>query len=619
MEKGKRIDKHFKFVDILFYITCVGICFLLFSHSDLLVTANNAMMLLEGRWKDFYTACYELGGNYNANYLISTFVVFAIWNIPFKILGSLPAYWGDWSEAFFVWNKILPSIVFIGSAYLIYKISKEILLFDSRKAKLTAWIFLTAPVAIFCQFIFSQYDIFTVFFMLLGMYYYFKADDNKKYRFLFVLFFGIATTFKYFALVYFFVLLLLKEKDIFKILLNSFYVAVPTIMCGVVYFLLDRQSFITSVLGFSVLDRAVGNGIEIGLTTLNLAVVALCIVMAWSYFTNVVNKDLWISYVLYFCAGISFAIFTFMHWHPQWMIMAIPFWTIMFMNNSKADVFIWLDLLFGVAFNILAANKYATICDENLLKNGILSSLFVIKKDAEITLSDVYVFSDVSMLYAILVAIMIIYFVFNHPSRIKEGDQKTIEEIKMIIRIRFVVYILSFIVPISIAAKSLYNMPERWWSISLDNTWGAYGDLEKKTNIISQSLTLPEGRITSVDVYLATCQNIITTSYIDLLIMDEETEEILAVDRVESTEIKDCECVTFEFNEVFLEEKKYTFVFETNMSEEEPILLFAKPDKNIHIPQRETIIKEYSKDVFKINGKIMDNIHLVMSIYGYSS
>ena len=79
MEEKQGIRKYFNIIDILIYITCIAICFLIFSHSDLLVTAHNATMLLEGRWKDFYTACYELGGNYNANYLISTFVVFAIW------------------------------------------------------------------------------------------------------------------------------------------------------------------------------------------------------------------------------------------------------------------------------------------------------------------------------------------------------------------------------------------------------------------------------------------------------------------------------------------------------------------------------------------------------------
>ena len=85
----------------------------------MLITAGHAGEYLKGHITDFYSACYKTDELYGANYLPTTFVLFAIWNIPMKILGLLPDFMGDWTVAFAFWNKLLPTVFYFLSGYLL--------------------------------------------------------------------------------------------------------------------------------------------------------------------------------------------------------------------------------------------------------------------------------------------------------------------------------------------------------------------------------------------------------------------------------------------------------------------------------------------------------------------
>lgn len=118
--------------------------------------------------------------------------------------------------------------------------------FGEKKAKLCKFAFLVFPIGVFSQFIFSQYDIFTVFFMVLGLYFYVRGGLWK-----FALSFGVAATFKYHALLFFLILLVLREKKIRNLIKYAVVMAVPLMIevlpnIGNIYFK-------RNVLGFGVL------------------------------------------------------------------------------------------------------------------------------------------------------------------------------------------------------------------------------------------------------------------------------------------------------------------------------------------------------------------------------
>ena len=55
------------------FVTCV--------HSDVKLTGNRSFLMYK-HFSDFYDASYQQSGGYWANYLPSTVIAYAIWNLP---------------------------------------------------------------------------------------------------------------------------------------------------------------------------------------------------------------------------------------------------------------------------------------------------------------------------------------------------------------------------------------------------------------------------------------------------------------------------------------------------------------------------------------------------------
>ena len=227
-------------------ISAVILMFLFFTcaYGDLMLTGNRSFLMYE-HFTDFYKASYEQSHGYYANYLPSTFLAYAIWNLPLYLTGHAPQAMLTNSFINNMWYKLLPVLLYYATSHLIYQIGVEVG-FGEKKAKLCKFAFLVFPIGVFSQFIFSQYDIFTVFFMVLGLYFYVRGGLWK-----FALSFGVAATFKYHALLFFLVLLVLREKKIRNLIKYAVAMALPLMIevlpnIGNIYFK-------RNVLGFGVL------------------------------------------------------------------------------------------------------------------------------------------------------------------------------------------------------------------------------------------------------------------------------------------------------------------------------------------------------------------------------
>ena len=193
---GKFVNRDWDKVDIIIMIVLFVVCAVSFGLGDVRVTGNRSF-LMHTNFLDFYDASHAWTGDYGANYLPSTFWLYAIWTLPLRLFGRVPGDIGTNSLLNITWYKLLPLFFFFGSAVLIYKICL-FAGFGEKKSRLCKYAFLVCPIAVFSQMIVAQYDSFTIFFILLGFYYFLKKDDVK-----FLLSFGIAITFKYQALIYF--------------------------------------------------------------------------------------------------------------------------------------------------------------------------------------------------------------------------------------------------------------------------------------------------------------------------------------------------------------------------------------------------------------------------------
>jgi len=440
------------------------LCYIFFCYHDILVTAQHSYSYLNGNILDYYSGSYEMDQHYGSNYLPSTFILFAIWNLPLKLFGLGPTFFGDWGVLFAMWNKLLPTIAFFASACVLYRLAHLDLNFGKTKATLTAMMLLLSPYAFFSQFMFAQYDSFVIFFMLLGMRQFFKEEQTTKTRVLFALFFGIATTFKYFSALIYLVLLVLREKKVLKILKNAIIFALPMLVEIGFYLIFDRHAFIESVFNFGALSYTNSFGISTGIATVNLIYLCLIVLVAFAYFTKPKDDYELLSWFCFYSCGMCFVLFGLMAWHPQWLLFAVPFWTLSTMINRRWHIFMLIDCAAAIIFNVLITNAFYHQTDETLFRYGILSGELQYNVFSDFSMSDLFMYKNKAMLLTLLVTIFLIAFIFKHPRFNMEKPSDDIPYAKTWICTRFLCGVLSFIIPAFICLPSFLSQDKLLWA-----------------------------------------------------------------------------------------------------------------------------------------------------------
>lgn len=383
------------------------VSFFSFAYSDLYVTGNRSWLYYSRPFLEFYDASYEWAGNYGANYLPSTFLLYAIWNLPLYLCGFAPSAVDEGSLPVVFWYKLLPVLFYCASAYLVYRIVKQVGC-SEKSAFFCGLLFFTSPIGLFSQFIFSQYDIFTVFFVLLGIH-----SGIKEKKLFSALWFGIAATFKYYALLFFFPLLLLKEKRVLHIIKWGAISVLPVAVQIVPY--LSSPGFRSGVFGFGMLNNAMEAPFSTYIGGINYMQVLCMFLIAWAYFVKPVDKaDVWRWY-LFFSCGICFALFALMTWNPQWLLMGVPFWAMSITINRNKEIHLWLDCAQAVLFYLIVSNSWYGSVDEQMMRGGIWS-IWVRFEEFEQHLLDLLpVRGLIVPIVSAFFVILLIQFVFKHP------------------------------------------------------------------------------------------------------------------------------------------------------------------------------------------------------------
>lgn len=500
---------------VVFAILAIG-CFLCFQQTDIFHTGASANAYLNGHILDFYdyNATF-LGGN---SYYPSTYIAFAIWNIPLKIIGqayeSMAVPFGV-----ILWYKLMPCLLYLYSAYILFKIAKEMGM-GSNKSKMCAYGFLTTPIAFFSQFIFGQYDILTVFFMLLGLLYYVRKDMKR-----FVTFFAIAITFKYFALLFFVPLLLLREKKYLKILLCMIGVALPIALETAVYY--SSAAFRVGVLEFSATNYVTVVGFEIfNATSLSLVVLFFIAVCAWAYFTEPESDLRENQWAMFFLNGVIFISFGLSMWHPQWLLMAMPFLVLSTFAHKKPDVFLLLDIAMMLAYTMFVSGTWPNHVDQNLMRYGLFGDL-CINIGYVFPMRRIFHITYAPMLYSALSAAFLANAVFKHPKFMLEDFSQSVKKHWNLVRVRFVLGIAIFVVPALISFFAMFILPNPFLLIPYEPSYEISAGQMVKGYQVSQDFVSEKDNIEKIEVYLKVLGNSID-SHMDVAITDVATgEEIL--------------------------------------------------------------------------------------------
>ena len=594
------------------------ICYLFFCYHDILMTAQHSYGYLEGRITDYYTASYEMDGNYGSNYLPITFILFAIWNLPLKLFGAGPEFFGDWGVLFTLWNKLLPVLVLFASACVMYRLAMDRLQFGRGKAMIASMMLLMSPYAFFSQFLFSQYDSFVIFFMLLGLYFFFKEERTTKDWVLFALMFGVATSFKYFAAVIFAVLLVLKEKNIPKILWRVGVFAIPLVLQFGFYLLFDTHAFVESVFNFAALDYADVFGITTGIGTNNLIYFSLILIVAFAYFTKPTDEYSLLGWFCFYSCGVSFVLFGLMTWHPQWLMFAVPFWTLSTMINRRWDLFLLIDCLGAIVFNVLVALVFHHQADETLFRYGILSGELQFSQFSDYSIANLLGFEGVDLLYTLLVAIFAVSFIFKHPRfNMNRADEPMPHATKWLTA-RFLCCVLSFLIPAFLCLPAFYKQDTYLWANFSDGSETEQAlTVTKKGEDLRQYLSLEGEEIHAIYIH---------TVYEDSWV--EETDALTLTVRDAQRRVVGTAIVS---GEAVVEDDMTEFRFEQPISIQEDVVYCVELSSNVKetfgivagIEEQPThryynvLTQDYSDSKMVYCGETVENsIGLVMDIYG---
>ncbi|MEW4431794.1 glycosyltransferase 87 family protein [Paenibacillus pabuli] len=491
----------FNMWDIIVFSVVLIISFFTFQHADILHTGGSSFTFLDGHIRDFYDENAKRFGF--TNYLPSTYILFAIWNLPLKLFGVVEApHLHSVGNAIF-WYKLLPSLFYAASAVVICKIGQTFGL-SKRNSIIMSFFWVTTPMAFFSQFIFGQYDILTLFFTLLGVLYFLKK--NQK---LFILFFAIAMTFKYFPLFIFIPLLLLSEKRLPKLIIKFICFLAP-IGLEVLFYWTSRE-FHQGVFGFNANQRLFTAGFKIeGDITISFFIITWALFCALAYCKKIENDEEYKNWSLYISMVTSSLIFAFILYHPQWVLFATPFLAITTFLHKRFNFFVVLDLLAMYFFVGYTVNAFPGNVDQALFGLGVFSSInpILAVPNSSVFMRDFFVPHDLTIFYSFMTAYFFTNIIFKFPSNKIESlslnNFSINRESWILIRMRFIIGILIFIVPATVS----YLSPN--YGNELINIEKVHGNAMTpigeilKDNTIGQVFHIDSNKIKKIQLKMAT-------------------------------------------------------------------------------------------------------------------
>lgn len=332
------------------------VSFLVFYYTDYSDTLDNAVLLAEAVVKGQFTEFYGYSAvnaspqtTYTADYPLLMYLIFLVWNLPTVIAHLTTGFDYMGSMTALLWCKAL-----IGLALLaVYGVLRKLIgLYRSEKKiqNLAGVLFLTGSCTVLPSMVMVQYDVFAIFFMLLGIYYYLKEDEKK-----FLLFFAIALPLKTFAVFIFLPLLLLREKRVIGIGLKTLLVFVLQFV-GELPFLGDPYYGIC-------MDSQNGDAMKLLLEStvrvaeyeLNLFLVCFLMVCVFCYLyrPEKESRERTRYVALYACLASMASLLLLIDTRAYWIILLVPFLLlVLFFDRERNKANLLLFLVSTTAYSV---------------------------------------------------------------------------------------------------------------------------------------------------------------------------------------------------------------------------------------------------------------------------
>ncbi|MDQ5984043.1 MAG: hypothetical protein RUMPE_01074 [Eubacteriales bacterium SKADARSKE-1] len=399
---------------VIFLLLFLTSCF-----SDIIATTQHGIIfwdsLFAGRFLDYYIDAV------GAIYPFPMYAIFAIWNFPVWVIGKLFSIGIMNSSWLILYSKCILIPFILGTAFLIYKICKEL---NIKNALWSAFYFLSCCLVMLTICIQAGYDIISVFFTLMGIFYYLKGYTKR-----FVLFFALAISLKLFALFIFIPLLLLKEKRILRILALLICSGSVYILSFLIFHPMPQQekNLHTGLMGYLFKNKWPLVTSEVSIFV--VAMVCLCFycyLKKWDETLKI--RPIYISFLA------MVILFTCSLTHPQWIILLIPYLCILtFAHQDNIKNNILIETLLSGSFALSLMLSWGFVYEMTNINNFLLSKVlgkvsehcvhYSIGTILAVAIKSENVRSYIgSTLLGIFVASIIVFAVYNYYSLLKRKD-----------------------------------------------------------------------------------------------------------------------------------------------------------------------------------------------------
>lgn len=352
-----RISEAIRVLDYVNAFILLGFCFFSFAYVDLILSGFYSLALLKGHILDWY----DYNNNVTNNYLMSTYALMGLWQyIPFKFMNYDPV--GAIANGMVLWLKAEMLLFGALTGLTIKKIVEE-MGYDRWTGNISAFFWFTTPFAVFSLLIFSQMDIFTLFFMMLGFLYYIRGR-----LLLFSLLFGISITFKYFPIVAFLPLLALVEKRLLRI---AGYLVVFILPAALeVYLYKDSAMFQEVFFWGSAASGKLFNATISG-TLIHVYPLLWGLTAALAYWLDVKDRrDAFHYWALYLPLLAFIPVFMLIDWYPQWFMVMTPFLALTTLYQKEIRFFIVMELVAYYFFIAYIVYYFPSEVDGNMFLHG---------------------------------------------------------------------------------------------------------------------------------------------------------------------------------------------------------------------------------------------------------
>lgn len=361
-----------------------------------------------------------IGEAYAANYNFSIHLILGIWGIPIWLVAKLKGTVGHIDYWMLIYVKALFVLFALLTAYIVKKVCTNLKI-DKLHSNLAAFLFLSSSLVFTEIGLLGQIDILGLPFLLLGI------DSFQKGKYAkFIIFFAIATTFKQFPFFIFFPLLLLIQKNVIRIGLDSVLVLGFSKIVELPLYHNTEASVYKDEFSKDALRVLLGNKILIYNRDVPLLIILLGVVCILCYLKELKDEEERNQYVIFISTlSITLVMISFDN-NPYWNLILAPFYTILIVYNSEQFKNIILFEIVGMVALILSQYSINYWCFDSVFCKGTLLEKIFGNSHNYITMYRLISHFDLNeyagVLYAVFVVCMGGILYISIPGKIQQNS-----------------------------------------------------------------------------------------------------------------------------------------------------------------------------------------------------